>query len=144
MGSLCLLKGGFGGLTTGNQMNQCLVNSKPVEAFEMSFTNCSPSRTQQLQSLTSGRSSFGFGEIRAIFAVPISLCATSSAKRCEKRSELKSLVALWLAILRLAAAWWPNSAIATCGFAIWRVQTTSNTGAGWACDLQITAGRGPL
>ena len=30
------------GLITGNHINQRLVNSKPVEAFEMSFTKLSP------------------------------------------------------------------------------------------------------
>ena len=29
-------------LITANRMNQCLVNFKPVEAFQMSFTNRSP------------------------------------------------------------------------------------------------------
>ena len=38
MGLLCLLWG----VITGNHKKQCLVNSKPVEAFEMSFTKLSP------------------------------------------------------------------------------------------------------
>ena len=41
---------------------------------------------------------------------------------------------------RLATLNPPNSAIAACGFAIWGDQTTSNVGAGWACDSQIAAG----
>ena len=36
MGFLCLLEGRVWGLITGNHANQCLVNSRPVEAFEMS------------------------------------------------------------------------------------------------------------
>ena len=40
---LSLLAEGVGwGLISGNHINQCLVNSKPVEAFEMSFTKLSP------------------------------------------------------------------------------------------------------
>ena len=37
MGFLCLLEGRVWGLITGNHANQCLVNSRPVEAFEMSI-----------------------------------------------------------------------------------------------------------
>ena len=37
-----LAEGRVWGLITGNRVNQCLVNSTPVEAFEMSFTKLSP------------------------------------------------------------------------------------------------------
>ena len=37
-----LVEGRVWGLISGNHIDECLVNSKPVEAFEMSFTNPSP------------------------------------------------------------------------------------------------------